>query len=199
MGSIIEVANRIDSPAHTRCVAIIAHLTRLDANVHRMVSNVKDLLRTLVRATNSHDSECRKYACFSIENLSCERACRQEIANVPGLISALCSCSRNKGHEDQQLAAVSALRNLSDEPANMIAICNSKEYLSTLIVLINDLENRQHEKTKKAEMMKYYASDAVATVSFWMTTVADTNGKTVEPTRESQFSTLKVTGWSLWE
>ena len=205
MSTIIEVANRFDSPAHTRCIVMIAYLSRLRANIHRMVYRVKFLLRTLVRATNSDDAECRKYACLTLENLSCERSCRKEIANVPGLIPALCLCSTNMGHEDQQLAATSALRNLADEPANLIPFTDAEDCLASLIKLVR-LETDQEDSEEKLssnnklEMIKFYASDAIASVSFWMTTIATTNVKRANKNENcTSVSTLNVVGWNLWE
>ena len=137
------------------------------------------------------------------------------MANVPGLLTALCLCMMNDGYEDQQLSATSALRNLSDEPANAIPFTNAKDCLLSLIKVANmdrmmALTSKRNKAKRtlstKEEMMQFYACDAIATISFWMKTVADTNRKRMPKAKDKEkmnvdsvCGPLKVTGWEQWQ
>lgn len=162
-----------------------------------MVYRVKHVVPTLTRATNSQDAECRKFACYALENLSCERSCRHEICNVPNLIPALCCCCNNTGFVDEQLAAISVLRSLSDDPANLINMANSPGLMSTLEKMA--MISSKDEEDEKMQMMNFYACDTMATLSFWLGTLSS---KVMGVKRESgklYVPSMKTTSYEQWQ
>eukprot|EP00586_Coscinodiscus_wailesii_P016009 CAMPEP_0172509958 /NCGR_PEP_ID=MMETSP1066-20121228/224983_1 /TAXON_ID=671091 /ORGANISM="Coscinodiscus wailesii, Strain CCMP2513" /LENGTH=614 /DNA_ID=CAMNT_0013288721 /DNA_START=285 /DNA_END=2129 /DNA_ORIENTATION=- len=162
VSTLVEVSNKFNSPSHSRCVTILAHLTRLPENTQRMVFRVKNLVPTLVRACVSRDDECRKYACFSLQNLSYDKTCRSELALIPNLLKALCTCCMRSGKPDEQLAAVATLRNLSDEPANLIQMSNTPDCFATLMLMAHRNDDSFDE------MMQYIACDTLTHLSHWL-------------------------------
>ena len=79
----------------------------------------------MVAPSGSTNDEARLYACYALQNLSQEKSCRQELAIAAHLIEVLCDRCRNGQQEAERLSAISTLKNLCDEPANLIPMTNT--------------------------------------------------------------------------
>ena len=122
-----------ESSSHVRAATIIAHLTRNASNTKRLASHTPRLVTAMVRlAGDSPSSEGRAQSCRSLQNLTADVACRQELANEPDLIENLCLRAR-QGSGEERRSAVGALKNLTDEPANMIPMTNAHDCFATLM------------------------------------------------------------------
>ena len=89
---------------------------------------------------------------------------------------------RLSGNEEEKLAAVSTLKNLADEPTNLIPMTNTPDCFATLMQVAHGQDGNT------TEMMQFLACDALATLSHWLRKIAST---------ESRFSwTQGQEGWT---
>eukprot|EP00542_Grammatophora_oceanica_P009410 CAMPEP_0194026066 /NCGR_PEP_ID=MMETSP0009_2-20130614/378_1 /TAXON_ID=210454 /ORGANISM="Grammatophora oceanica, Strain CCMP 410" /LENGTH=885 /DNA_ID=CAMNT_0038664561 /DNA_START=99 /DNA_END=2753 /DNA_ORIENTATION=- len=177
MLTLVDIAYLQSSPSHVHAVKILAHLTRHKGNNKHIVFRIRVFVPAMVVATTSHDGEARKYATFAIQNLSQDKSCRQEVASTKGLLRALCQRARQGADAEERLASMSALKNLTDEPANLIPMTNTAECFATLMQIAHG-----HDKNV-TDMMQYLACDSLATLSHWLRKIA-TSGQ-VNTTKES--------------
>ena len=103
------------------------------------------------------------------------------------------------GNEEEKLAAVSTLKNLADEPTNLIPMTNTPECFATLMKVAHGQDG------DTTEMMQYLACDALATLSHWLRKIASTEtslpGPKKSAPRDSNLMnpTLQVVTWSQWK
>lgn len=150
----------------------------------------------LVKATYSNSDVSRRYGCFAIQNLSHDKSCRQELASSETLIAALCKRARHSKDPEERLAAICSLKNLTDEPANLIPLSNTPECIATLMQIAHGQEEGV------TEIMQFRACDALATISHWLRKIA-TNGQAMDALKHGGTKapgmfvpSLKVVGWS---
>jgi hypothetical protein len=130
--TLIEVAKHHEAPAHALSLKCLANLTRHRQN-KTLAFKPKSFVPTLVSALSSPSSDARLFACYGLQNLSQEKSCRQELAITERLIESLCELCRNtSSQENERLAAISTLKNLCDEPANLIPMTNTAGCVSTM-------------------------------------------------------------------
>lgn len=196
--TLVDISKHMDSPSHVLALKVLAHLTRHRLNTNPLVFSTPFVVPALVLATDSPDDEARLYTCYALQNIAQDKSCRQELANTEHLIVALCSRARDATIETERLAAVSALKNLCDEPANLIPITNAPDGVSTLMHLAHDEEG-------VSEMIRYIACDALATLSHWLRKIA-TSGQILDarqhgrPQPEGMFvPSLRVVTWNQWQ
>lgn len=99
---------------------------------------------------------------------------------------------------DEQLAAISVLRSLSDDPANLINMANSPGLMSTLEKMAM-ISLKEDEEDEKMQMMNFYACDTMATLSFWLGTLSS---KVMGVKRESgklYVPSMKTTSYEQWQ
>lgn len=149
-----------------------------------------------VQASSSDNEEARKFACCALQNLSQDKACRQEVASTKGLVLVMCQRARQATDPDQKLAAISALKNLTDEPANLIPMSNTPECFATIMQLAHGGDETV------TEMMQYLACDALATWSHWLRKIA-TSGQAMDRPNKKRTKlfvpTLKPVVWNQWQ
>jgi hypothetical protein len=153
----------------------------------------------MVHGTYSPNDDTRKFSCFALQNLSKDKSCRQEVASAENLVYALCQRARHATDKEEKLSAISTLKNLTDEPANLIPMTNTQECFATLMQIAHgDEEN-------VTDMMQFLACDALATLSHWLRKIA-TSGKSLEaaksgiqPSQELFVPSLRVVTWTQWE
>jgi len=64
---------------------------------------------------SSPNVQSRTFACRSLQNLSQDKSCRQDIAITNELVESLVQRVSLSENEEEKLAAVSTLKNLADE------------------------------------------------------------------------------------
>jgi len=197
--TLVEISNFQTSPSHVLAVKILACLTRHRLNTKTLVFQKRIVLPALVKATHSSDAAARLYACHALQNFAQDKSCRQELATTDDLIVSLCERARNGSQYEERLAAVSAIKNMCDEPANLIPMTNAPDAVSTLMHLAREIS----EET--TELMQYIACDALATLSHWLRKIA-TSGKTLDakkagllPAEGLCVPTLRPVTWNQWE
>jgi hypothetical protein len=170
---VAEIANMHDSPIHVLAVQLLAYLSRHRLNTKLMVFTLQLVVPATVKATYSSSDVSRRYGCFAIQNFSHDKSCRQELASSEKLISALCKRARHSKDSEERLAAICGLKNLTDEPANLIPLSNTPECIATLMQIAHGQEEGV------TEIMQFHACDALATISHWLRKIA-TNGQAMD-------------------
>lgn len=197
-----EIARCHDSPSHEHAVKFLACLTKHRLNSKVIVFRRRLVVPAMVEATTSPSQLARLYACYGLQNLSQDKSCRQELAISENLL--VCLCERARGATDQEeerLAALSALKNLTDEPANLIPMSNTTDCIATLMHLAH---GRQEGVTP---LMQYRACDALATLSHWLRKIATSGqaltdakmGKSAPKQQELFVPSLRVVTVNQWQ
>jgi hypothetical protein len=199
--ALINIANKMELAANILCVATITNLTRHPENAEHLVYHVKNLVPTLLdhivstgRADGEDYHECAKCALYALQNLSCSNNCRQELANTPNLLAALTKAAFKTQYRDQQLSALHTLKNLSDDPFNLVTMTNTPGCTATLLALANDGNN---------VMAQYLACDTLATLSHWLLTLSTAKtrkGKVVGEEEDGEVGrrTFQTLTWEQW-
>mmetsp|Transcript_19979 Transcript_19979/g.28113 ORF Transcript_19979/g.28113 Transcript_19979/m.28113 type:complete len:1146 (-) Transcript_19979:311-3748(-) len=170
MKVLIIIAGQHDSPSHVRSMVILSHLTRNQDNTLIFIREVERSIETLILGTRSPDDECRKHACFALQNLSYLPNFCPLLVKTPGLITSLCECACKSEFEEEQFAAMSALKNLSREGSCAIALFNTAELMPVLLLQIQDVDEQNPQHLK----LRYIASDTLATLGYTIRKVATT-------------------------
>ena len=198
--TLVAITRLQESSSQEYGLKVLAHLTRNRANSKILVFKVKDVVPALVFATQSENGESRKYACFALQNLSQDKPCRQQMASADGLLSSICRRIRNAKDEAEKLAALHTLKNLTDEPANLIPMTNTPECFATLMQIAHASDD------SVTEVMQYIGCDALATLSHWFRSIA-TSGQRIgtakrndERAKDELFvPSLRVVTWEPWQ
>lgn len=111
-------------------------------------------------------------------------------------MESLCDRARHGGSE--KLASISALKNLSDEPANLIPMTNTPDCIATLMHIAHAGANG-NDSTE--ETMQYRACDSLATLSHWLRKIASSGQQQQEGSGPQPMivPTLKVVTWNQWQ
>jgi len=199
VSTLVEITRYQESPSHALAIKVLAHLTRHRLN-KGLAFKPKTVVPALVEATQSPSDDARLYACYALQNLSQEKSCRQELAIAAHLIEVLCDRCRNGKQEAERLAAISTLKNLCDEPANLIPMTNTTGCVSTLMHFAHPAEQDKHV----TELMQYRACDALATLSHWLRKIA-TSGNSLDRTQQGRapikglfVPSLREVSWNQW-
>ena len=197
--TLSTIANFQESSTHLLAVKVLAAMTRHRLNTKILVFKQRDVVPALVNATASTNDDARLFSCYALQNLAQDKSCRQELAVAQGLISAICDRCRKAKPEEERLAAISAIKNLCDEPANLIPMTNTPDCIATLMHLAHGMEEGI------TEIMQYRACDALATLSHWLRKIATSgqaleNAKAKKPPPKTLFvPSLQVVDFNQWK
>ncbi|KAL7542444.1 hypothetical protein ACHAXR_011789 [Thalassiosira sp. AJA248-18] len=164
--SLVNVANTMELAANILCIAILTNLTRHPDNAYHLVHKVPNLVGTFVSHVDCTDAECAKCALYALQNLSCTGNCRQELANTPDLLGNVTKAAFRHDCVEQQLSALHTLKNLSDDPFNLVTMTNTPGCTATLLALANN--------DAAGGSAQYLACDTLATLSHWLLTLSAT-------------------------
>lgn len=164
--TLVRIGMLQESASQDHGLKILAHLSRHRSNSKIMAFKMKDVVPGVVFAMDSQNGEARKYACYVLQNLSQDKPCRQQLVSIKSLLPALCRRIRVARFPEEKLAALHTLKNLTDEPANLIPMTNTPECFATLMQVVHG----SGENT--TEMMQYLGCDALATLSHWFRSIA---------------------------
>lgn len=198
--TLVIIAQLQESSSQEYGLKLLAHFSRHRGNSKHLVFKMKNVVPAIVFATQSECDESRKYACFALQNFSQDKPCRQELASIPNLLTAVCRRVRISRIEEEKLAALYTLKNLTDEPANLIPMTNTPECFATLMQVAHASDE------SVTEMMQYIGCDALATLSHWFRSIA-TSGqrigaakRNIERAKYELFNpTLRVVTWEAWQ
>lgn len=169
---LVAITKLQESSSQDFGLKLLAHLSRHRSNSKILVFKMKDVVPAIVFATNSNNDESRKYAFYTIQNFSQDKPCRQQLASIDNLLQSVCRCIHNAKDPEEKLAALHTLKNLTDEPANLIPMTNAPECFATLIQVAHANDD------SVTEMMRYVSCDALATLSHWFRSIA-TSGQRI--------------------
>ena len=170
--TLVSVANTMEMAANILCIATLTNLTRHPDNAYHLVYSSPNLVNTFVRHIDLADAECNKCALFALQNLSCKTNCRQELANLPGLLGSVTKAAFRHDRPEQQLSALHTLKNLSDDPFNLVTMTNTPGCTATLLALANS--DKRESASGNNTMVQYLACDTLATLSHWLLTLSTT-------------------------
>jgi hypothetical protein len=198
--SLAKIARLLESDFHEYSCKIIANLTRHRANTRHLLFKHPDVVQALVTASYSQHDESRKHACYALQNFAEDKPCRQELAATKNVLSALCVRIRQAFDHEERLAAIHALKSLSEEPANLILMTNTPECFPSLMQIADASDDNV------SEMMQFVGCDALANLSNHFRLIA-TSGKNLdnekrgEPTSSNELfvPSLKLVTWEQWE
>jgi hypothetical protein len=178
MSALVSIAGTMELAANIICIAITTNLTRHPDNAYYLLHKVPDLVAVLVRHIESADVECKKCAVYGLQNLSCASNCRQDLANLPDLLGNVTKAAFQHDHPEQQLSALHTLRNLSDDPFNLVTMTNTPGCTATLLALANNdstaEDGNENGVSSSRVMAQYLACDTLATLSHWLLTLSTT-------------------------
>jgi len=172
------------------CAAVFADLTRHPKNSLYLVYQANAFVPALVKLAASNNSESRKYACFGIQNLSCNTGCRQQLATTSNLLSVLTACSTHGDQKDEQTSALIALKNLCGDPSNFIHIANTSACAEGIISLANLNDNSR---------IQYEACDTLLTMSHWIMASAIAGMRQEDNKYDTNLPTGKTSTWEQWQ
>eukprot|EP00986_Skeletonema_menzelii_P011974 scaffold6341_cov161-Skeletonema_menzelii.AAC.3 len=161
--ALVTVANRMEKDANILCMATLTNLTRHPDNLNHLMFKVPKLALIFVTNVEGSDVECAKCALYALQNLSCDSNCRQELANTANLLGNVTKAAFKHDLPEQQLSALHTLKNLSDDPFNLVTMTNTPGCTATLLALANSSGNG---------MAQYLACDTLATLSHWLLTLS---------------------------
>merc|ERR1712226_964117 len=89
MHTLVIIAGTVSIEGNRFCSAILTNLTRYTSNRSHLVFKIPKLINVLVKEMTSKIAECRKFAIFSLQNLSCDCRCHQKLAATPYFLSSV--------------------------------------------------------------------------------------------------------------
>ncbi|VEU33968.1 unnamed protein product [Pseudo-nitzschia multistriata] len=203
VNTLVFITRLQESSSQEHAVKILANFSRHRSNSKFLVFKIRGIVQAVVSATYSENTESRKYACYTLQNFSHDKPCRQQLALIDNLLEAVCARIREPASGDEKMAALHALKNLTDEPANLIPMTNTPECFATLMQVAHA---DSHSIT---EEMQYIACDALATLSHWFRSIA-TSGQRIGMTHPEENAnrfakdelfvpSLRVLTWEPWQ
>ena len=113
VSTLINVSQEFSNPLHVKCIELICHLSRFQAN-SVLLSSRKDAQECLVACGNSSIGHVRMWTMRAIQNLTTETKGKTNLATPP-ILTAI-SASALSNDMEEHLAAVGALLNIATEP-----------------------------------------------------------------------------------
>jgi hypothetical protein len=202
--TLVAITRLQESSSQDFGLKLLAHLSRHRSNSKILVFKMKEVVPAIVFATHSENGDSRKYACFALQNFSQDKPCRQQLASIENLLPAVCRRIRGAKDQEEKLAALHTLKNLTDEPANLIPMTNTPECFATLMQVAHASDE------SVTETMQYLGCDALATLSHWFRSIA-TSGQRIGSSMKQPNSdnanvkdvlfvpTLRVLNWEPWQ
>lgn len=198
---LFEVSLQFSSPSHVRALSILAHMTRHKQNCHLLVRKHESFLLLLqVVASDSPDSEGRRYALCALQNLSADISCRVAVASTPNMMK--CLVNRLKGcSEKETVAAMATLQHLADDPANLNQFIAAENCISFISVLARS----DYYGEKETGVAAFLAKNTLATLSHWFRRIAtsgsgllvsEAGGRDPRVLHDASLQTLRYEGWS---
>ena len=187
LASLVKVSRDFDNPMHTKCIEVLANVTRFAVN-NKHLSRDASLVETLLKCGKSKEVEDRVWALRTFQNITAEGSSKILLANSR-ILTLLSICAMRKD-ADEQSAAVAALYNLSTEPGAVVPLTNTRNVVATLVHLAHD--------TRTTVQIRGMACDALATIGLWLQTLAG-SGTVPASVPKMLLPTHKTSGWDRWD
>eukprot|EP00980_Cylindrotheca_fusiformis_P003072 scaffold713_cov131-Cylindrotheca_fusiformis.AAC.30 len=171
--ALAKISCFLESDFHEYACKIIANLTRHRGNTKHLLFNHPMVVQALTTASYSQNDESRKHSCYAIQNFAEDKACRHHLAVAKNVLPALCVRVKQAFDHEERLAAIHALKNLSQEPENLILMTNTADCIPTLMHIADASDDNV------TETMQFTGCDALANLSQHFMQIAE-SGKSID-------------------
>ncbi len=185
--SLVSCCREVHNPMHTKCIEILANLTRFPHNNTRLVQ-FPDLVNTMLYTGNQEDDIDRLWSMRVFQNLSADPSAKMVLAT--STVLELLSTNMMVKHYEEQLAATSTLYNLSTEPGAVVPLTNTKNVVATLVHIAHSPASMMEVRT--------IACDALSTLGLWLQTLSS-SGTVPEGVRNVSLPSYITSGWQRWD
>ncbi|CAJ1953888.1 unnamed protein product [Cylindrotheca closterium] len=187
LNALLILSQQYEHPMHTKCLEILCNLTRLPSN-DEILAEHPSVVPVMLRLSTSEREEDRVWALRMLQNISASAAGKHVLVSAFAL--ELLSMSVLRTQAEEQKAAMAALFNLSTDPGCLMAITNTSDVLSSLVLVAQDMNT-----ISEVRMM---ACDMLATIGLWFQKIA--GGSTVpDGVKETVLPSNVTTGWKRWD
>ena len=185
--NMLRVAVEFHNPIHTKCWEVFLNLSKFSHN-NAVLVKFDGLVDSIVKAGNCESLSTRIAVLRLFQNLSSDSASKLSLA-TDHILAFVTNCSMRRNPHEKE-AAVTALCNLTTEPGAVVAITNTKNAIATLVHLAHNPESSSNVRMR--------ASEALATVSLWLQTLAGT-GRVPKSVDSTALPSHRTTGWERWD
>ena len=187
LSCLVAASKEATNPIHTKCLEILANLTRFPQNNVCLVE-YPGLIDTLI-TNGSHKCDTdRLWSMRILQNLSSETSAKSILASSSVL--ELLSTNMMRPQYKEQLAATATICNISTEPGAVVPLTNTKNVVATLVHVA-------HSPTSVLEV-RLIACDTLATLGLWLQTLAGA-GTIPGGVKASPLPTYITSGWQRWD
>ncbi len=185
--SLVSCCREVHNPIHTKCLEILANLTRFPHNNECLVQ-FPDLVDAILYTGNQEDDTDRLWSMRIFQNLSSDPTAKSILATADVL--ELLSTNMMGRQYGEVLAATSTIYNISTEPGAVVPLTNTKNVVATLV----------HVAHCPASMMEVrtIACDALSTLGLWLQTLSS-SGVVPEGVRPVSLPSYITSGWQRWD
>lgn len=187
LNALLILSQQFEHPMHTKCLEILCNLTRLPSN-NEILAEQPSVVPVMLRLSTSESEEDRVWALRMLQNISASKAGKQVL--VSSFALELLSMSVLRKQADEQKAAMAALFNLSTDPGCLMAITNTRDVLSSLVLVAQDMNTISE--------VRIMACDMLSTIGLWFQKLA-ARGIVPDGVKESVLPTNVTTGWNRWD
>jgi len=185
---LVACCGEVHNPIHTKCLEILANLTRFPQN-NRILVDYPGVIDTLLLNGSSDVNDTdRLWATRNFQNLASDPSAKSKLA-TPAVLELL-GISMMRSIYGEQLAAASAVLNIATEPGTVVPLTNTKNVVATLVHVA-------HSPTSIAEV-RTIACDTLATLGLWLQTLAGA-GTVPQGVKYTPLPTYITSGWERWE
>jgi hypothetical protein len=187
ISSLVSCCNELENPLHTKCLEILANITRFPHNNARLVG-FPGLVETLLVTGSQEDDADRLWSMRIFQNLSSEPSAKVQLATSS--ILELLSTNMMRKQYDEQLATTSTMYNISTEPGAVVPLTNTKNVVATLVHVAHSPASIMEVRT--------IACDALATLGLWLQTLC-IPGTVPDGVKSAKLPSYITSGWERWE
>ena len=187
LSSLISCCREVENPMHTKCMEILANLTRFPHNNARLV-RFPGLIEALLLNGAHEDDLDRLWSMRTLQNLSSDPSAKT-ILSTSSVLELLCTNVMGSGYEEQ-LAALSTLYNISTEPGAVVPLTNTKNVVATLVHVAHSPSSMMEVRT--------IACDTLSTIGLWLQTLSSA-GTVPQGVKAVPLPSYVATGWQRWD
>ena len=184
----LVVGEKFNDPIHTRCLELICMITRFPGN-NATLARRDGVIETLIRCAKSKSDEDRNWSMLSLQNLTSEASNKIPMAETSVLKQLRISALRCD-NTSEQIAALSALVNISTEPGTIVPLSSTPNVVATLITIAHSSESSKE--------VCDLACGCLTNMGLWIQNLAST-GTVPDGMPNVPLPTHTSSGWRRWE
>lgn len=184
--ALLILSQKFEHAMHSRSLEILCNLTRLPSN-NEILAEHPSVVPVMLRLSTSGNEEDRVWALRMLQNISASKAGKQVLVSTFAL--ELLSLSILRAQAEEQKAAMATLFNLSTDPGCLMAITNTRDVLSSLVLVAQDMNIMSD--------VRMMACDTLATIGLWFQRLASTS-TVPDGVKEKSIPSHATFGWNRW-